>query len=68
MSGSNDLIDFLFTGVANCVIGCLYTKYLRNLKIFINVVFLEYLGISVFYGPVRTWYSWNKLKIFNLKA
>ena len=29
---SNYLTDFPFTGVYYCVIRCLYTDYLRNLK------------------------------------
>ena len=39
--GSNDLIDFTFTGGVYCVTRCPYTEYLRNLKIFINLAFLE---------------------------
>ena len=31
ISGSNDLIDFLFTGHAYHVIRFLYTEYVRNL-------------------------------------
>ena len=30
--GSNDPIDFTFTGGAYHVLRCLYTEYLRNLK------------------------------------
>ena len=33
ISGSNDLIDFPFTGGVYHVIRCLYTEYLRNLKL-----------------------------------
>ena len=57
ISGSNDPIDFPFTGGAYHVIRCLYTGYFRNLKFFINLVFLKYYGMFAFYGPVRTQYS-----------
>ena len=43
ISGSNDLIDFPCTGDLYHVIRCPYTEYLRNLKIFIALVFLEIL-------------------------
>ena len=55
ISGSNDPIDFLFTGGAHLVLRCLYTEYLRNLKSFMNLIFfLKYFDILTFYGPVRT--------------
>ena len=41
ISGSNDPIDFPFTGGVYHVIRCLHTEYLRNITIFINLVFLE---------------------------
>ena len=44
ISGSNDPIDFPFTGGVHHVIRFLYTEYPRNLKFFINLVFLEILG------------------------
>ena len=40
---SNYPIDFPFTGGIYQVIRGLYTKYLRNLNFFINLVFLEIL-------------------------
>ena len=43
ISGSNDPIDFLFTGAVYHVIRCLYTEYLRNLEIIINLILLEIL-------------------------
>ena len=43
ISGSNDLIDLPFTGGVYHIIRCPNTEYLRTLKFFIILIFLEIL-------------------------
>ena len=49
-SASYYLIDFLFTGVYSRLL-VLYTKYLRNLKFFLNLLFLKILWYSYILWP-----------------